>query len=721
MAILYLEDWERYPSAIADVHTKNETWVQQAYKFQAMGVANWYFHLALYNPALVGVDVYSENLTLDQKNMIMMECMANPWYIFREVLRIPDGEMKHYLEANRGNIAMFWCVLNSFITYVQQIRQTGKSLNTRFLIVAFHMFLAEGGTHILFTKGDLRRDEIKYYKKYRDCLPKWMWYLTPKDTDNQQEFTTLMNGNQTYSYVPQSSVEDANGVGRGKTPDFITVDEVPFLANAETSLSALLGSTGDSFKKARKFKKFHAILYTTTAGDLSTASGKFVYNNIKKKAMYFSEMLYDSRNRDDAIDVIMANSKCEDRAAPYVDISFNHLQLGITDAELRSRIAVANGSIDKTRRDFLGQWTFGSANNPIHEKLLKRIRDAINVKPINEIDDKYRFIVKYHKDPDYVKGRTTIMGLDTSNAIGRDAITGVMVDVETTEVLATFMVGESNLVTFSIWLAKFIQNHPNMTLIPEARGSWDGIRDQLLIELPMMGIDPGRRIYNRIVDAKDGTDSEKRTYREYSSGAPSERKYFPYRSMFGFPTSGTLRETLYVDIFKAATREGPTLIRDPMLIDELSGLVEKNDRIDHASSGHDDHVISWLMAHWLIRIGRNLEHYGINTRLVMGKLKFAAGDESPKQLAKVIKQDKLAIQILELEEKLNNARGGIEIKYLEAKIASLKSEVRNDDVTEVGSIDRKSDQAEADRAEEARQNHRPMTNYKFNPFTYKGR
>lgn len=720
MAILYLEDWERYPTAIPDFNTPNQSWVVLAHKYRLMGIKNWFFLLALQNPSLVGVDPYSPNLTSIQKELILIECQTNPWYLFREVLRAPDGDGMMALDANRGNIALFWCVLNSFITYLQQIRQTGKSFNTRFLVVAFHVFLAHGATHILFTKGDLRRDEIKNYKKYRRCLPKWMWYLESNDTDNQYEFTTMMNGNITYSYVPQNSKDDATGVGRGKTPDFINVDEPPFLSNAETSIPALMASTTNSFDKARKKKSFHAILYTTTAGDLSTESGKYVYEKIKKKAMHFSEILFDSTNRNDAVEMIMANSKCEDRSAPYVDITFNHIQLGYDDDWLRGKIATANGTIDQTRRDFLGQWTFGSSHNPLGEKLLKKIRDAINTRPIPIKHETRMYVIKYHLDPAEVKRRTSVLGLDTSEAIGRDAITGVLIDVETGEVLATFMIGEGYIPHFSAWFADMIEDHPNMTVIPESKSTWRSICDDLIIELSKRGIDPGRRIYSRIVDEAVGSSNDQREYREYSRGAPSERKYFQYRSKFGFPTNGTLREELYGKIFKEATRENPTLIRDSSLIDELSSLVEKNDRIDHKASGHDDHVISWLLAQWLLRRGRNLDHYGIDNRRVLSRTKTAAVEQTPKQLMQNMKQQRLQSELEKLIARMAAASSVIERKYLESRISSVKSELDVDDVSEIASVDNRSEAAREERkGTRTLNNTSSFRKSTFTPFTYK--
>jgi hypothetical protein len=721
MAILYEKDWDKYPDAIVHTESRNESWVKMAAKYRTMGVKHWYMMLALIQPELAKWDPFDPNLPEHIVQMMMLECEENPWYFFREIQRVPakSGGGSHPLRANRGNIAMFWCVMNSFITYVQQIRQTGKSLNTRAVVNYFHNVAARDSMHILFTKGDLRKEEIKEYKLMRDLLPKWMWYLHPKDADNQHEFTTLSRGNRTKSYVPQGDPEAANGVGRGTTPTLVTGDEVPFLPYAEISIPSLIAATTASFDEARANGSMHGILYTTTAGDLSTDSGKYVFEKIKSIAMFFSEILYDCVDRKDAVATIRANSKSE---APYVDISFNHLQLGYSDEWLREKIATVPASRDKIRRDYLGQWTFGSASNPIKEKILNKIRKSLNQEPITDKSNE-SYIVRYHVPKEEALRRKSVLGLDTSNAVGRDSMSGIMVDIETGEVLLAFSVSESNLIRFSMWFSKFMQEFKEMTVIPEAKSTWITILDYLLIDLPINGVDPGRRIYSRVVDRAEASEAAKRDYREYSHGIPTERKFFPYRSDFGFPTSGPLREALYIDIMPVATETTATMIRDASLIDELSTLVERRGRIDHASSGHDDHVISWLMTHWFLRSARNLDHYGINTRSILSRLRTMAA-ESPQESKRILKEEKLLNDIYLMEEKIDNSKSHMERKYLETKLKVMKSELKTVEVADSGvSIDKHSDTSRHNKQAAAKSKHRDQLfgGFKNNMFLNRGR
>lgn len=705
MAILYKKDWDKYPTAIADVHSANRSWVEMAFKLRAMGIDNWEWSLALIQPQLVGVDIWSKDLTLNQKIMILNECEWNPWYVLREVMRVPakSGGGFNYLGANRGNLALFWCFFNSFMVYLQQIRQTGKSLNVRILVVAWHTFWARGAQHILFTKSDLRVEEIKEYKLIRSLIPEWMWEPHYKDSDNQTAFTTLSRGNTTKTYIPATDEEGANKVGRGTTPTLVTGDEGPFLKHARISIVALLSATGASFREAEAKGAMFGVVFTTTAGDLSTESGKYFYNKIKRQSMHFAEFLYDCANREEAIATILANGAKEE---PRVDITFSHRQLGIEDSDLRKMIARSSGEVDQIKRDYMNQWTFGSAANPIPQDILDKIRKGINDSPLNDRNDKNQFIIRYHLPIAQVIARRAVLGMDTSNAIGRDAISGILTDVETGETLAAFTVSESNLSIFTMWLADLFELWPLMTLVPEAKSSWDGIRDRLLIELPNRGIDPGRRIYSRVVDDADNSEGDRRRYREYSQGHASERKYAPHRNQFGFPTSASLRDSMYGEIMREATKNAPGLIRDHMLVDELSSLVMKRGRIDHAASGHDDHVISWLMNQWFLRYARNYDHYGIPSQSVLSRLRHAALADDPKETSRMMKQEKIKRRVIELEARMENAKSAMEVAYYQTRVNSLRSELTEEDSSQIDSVDRASEKSREVRQSFAKEKYR---------------
>jgi hypothetical protein len=120
--VRFLKDFARYKAA-PDLKTTNTSFLRTAEIFRQQGIKNYYFLLQLNNPALVGVDPYDENLTHDQKLMVMHECETNFWYFLREVCKLrPDRQFL----ANRGNISFIWSYLNHITTYMIMPRQQGK-------------------------------------------------------------------------------------------------------------------------------------------------------------------------------------------------------------------------------------------------------------------------------------------------------------------------------------------------------------------------------------------------------------------------------------------------------------------------------------------------------------------------------------------------------------------------------------------------------------------
>ena len=107
--IVFKSDWRKYPNAIVDTKTPNQSFLKLAALYRDMGVEHYYFHLALLQPALQGVDPHDEdNLTLEQKAMILYECDNNPWYYLREIVLVKGAGMTIddcRFRANRSNIA----------------------------------------------------------------------------------------------------------------------------------------------------------------------------------------------------------------------------------------------------------------------------------------------------------------------------------------------------------------------------------------------------------------------------------------------------------------------------------------------------------------------------------------------------------------------------------------------------------------------------------------
>jgi L-rhamnose mutarotase len=245
--ILFKKDWKNYPSAIADYNTKNKSWVRLAAVYKQMGIENYNFHLALHNPLLVGVDPFDKNLTNDMIIMITEEAFSNPWYVLRELIRIPPlaGPDPVMLSANRGNISLFWLFFNHITTMLIQPRQTGKSVSTDSLMVTLLGILTLNTDINLLTKDDdLRVKNVNRIKSLLNLLPYYLNLRTKKDTFNTEKITINRLGNTYHTNVAQPSPRAALNLGRGMTIAINQIDEIAFVKNISVTLPAMLAAGG---------------------------------------------------------------------------------------------------------------------------------------------------------------------------------------------------------------------------------------------------------------------------------------------------------------------------------------------------------------------------------------------------------------------------------------------------------------------------------------------
>lgn len=697
--ILFEQDWEQYPTAIADWYTSNESFVRLAQLYESMGVKNYDFHLSLLNPSLQGVDPFSENLTIQQKIAILFECTQNPWYFFREVVRVPaqSGPVPNKLEANRGNIGLFWSFFNHIDVASIQPRQTGKSVSTDCLISDLMYFSNDNTTITMITKdNELRKKNIDRLKRIRDLLPKYLINLTAEDADNQIELTYKQRNNSYLTAVAQNNEAAANNIGRGLTSPILHSDEGPFTSWIQVTLPAALAAGTAARNEARANGRPYGNIFTTTAGKKDTREGRFMYDMIFGGAPWDERMAFDSKNETELRDKVLANCPgVEGRKGvkrALFNITLSHKQLGKTDEWLLDAISNVTGAThDMIDRDFFNRWTSGSLRSPLSTELNEIILNSVRTPTHLEFSvDNYClnwFIPENEKAERMAEGKF-VAGLDTSEAVGRDTIALVIVDVETLAVVATGTYNETNLIRISHFIGSVLIKYPNITLVPERKSTGAMIVDYLIIQLSAAGQDPFKRIFNSIVDE---ALTKPEDFQELSRALSvrTEGFYNTRKSSFGFKTNADSRTLLYTTILQNAAKNGGNAVHSDRLSTEIRGLVVKNDRIDHTSSGHDDHVIAWLLAHWLLSHGRNLQHYGINPGLVMsGVIRISEREETPQEMYRRETQARLLREAGELLDRLADERDVWVLAKLEGRLRAISGRLVDDgDASYVQSID----------------------------------
>lgn len=677
MSILFANDWKRFPNAIVDYETKNESFLRMASLYNEMGIKNSVFHLVLLQPELQGVDPYDENLSNETKIKIGLECKNNFWYYIREVVRIPVQGIPEPISyiANRGNLALSWCFFNSVDMALIQPRQTGKSVSTDCISVWLIYIGAVNTDVMLITKDDgLRVKNVERLKKMRDMLPGYLLDISNKDSDNTFKLTCLSLKNNYDTAVAQNSELAANNIGRGFTAPVRHIDEGPFIRFIGITLPAAMMAGVAARESALAHGKPCGNIFTTTAGKIDDRDGGYMWNFINKGSVW-NEILLDASNRDELITLIKNSSGGR---KVLINGTFSYQQLGKTDEWAYNVIVENNLSKEEADRDVFNKWTRGSQSSPLSVELNQRIKDSEQDPLFSEIT-KDSYIIKWYYTQEELletlNDTPIILGLDTSDAIGRDAIALVFTSAIDLSVIGAATINETNLLRFSRFLADVLIKYTNVTLIPERKSSAQAIIDAVIIFLTKEGIDPFRRMYNSLVDKKDEKPQD---FKELSTpmGKRGNQFYDKWKKTIGFNTTGSSRDLLYSTILQNAAKDAGHLVKDRSLSTEIRGLIIKNGRIDHGNDGHDDSVIAWLMTHWMLTYTKNLSHYGIDSNKTLSKVYGVGRQLTDLEEYEASKQVKIKEDMEILYDELTAATDEYTVAQLEARLAALANKVK---------------------------------------------
>jgi len=634
--ILFREDWQYYPTAIVDYNTTNKSAIILAQKLKIVGVENNLFFLALHNPELQGVDPFSPYLSLEQMAAIGIEIKNNPWYFFREIAKAPAiaGNQNSPIELNRANVALWWSFFNHITFLLVQPRQTGKSFSTDLLMELLYGFRCNNTQINLLTKDDkLRAENIKRLKDIYDELPPYLMLKSKTDSNNTEELSIKALGNSYKTHVPNASPKNALKAARGMTSPIFQIDEPPFQPNIDLSMPAALGAMGAAVDKAKLEGEPYGVILTTTAGKKDEKEGAYVYDNYVVKSAPWSDKFYDAKDAKELEAIVRRNAPYGGRYQIYAE--FSHRQLGKTDAWLKEVLERTNSTGDAANRDFFNVWTSGTSSSPLPTWILESLNKSVRDKEHEQIAAIGGYILRWYvperEMKQYLSTRKMVIGVDTSDASGGDDMSVVMTDVQSGAVVAVGSFNETNLINFARFLVYLLQTFTNATMIIERRSSAITIIDFMLEVLPQYGIDPFKRLFNWVVN-----EPFEHKERNEEFLLPMTRRspdlYVRAKKAFGFATSGsgeTSRTSLYSTTLLNAMKRCHMSVRDKQLTEQLTGLVTKNGRVDHADGKHDDLVISYMLTHWFLTMAKNLHQYGIESSevLIEAQVKRVSTDE----------------------------------------------------------------------------------------------
>lgn len=676
--ILFKNDWQYYPNAIADFNTPNKHFIRLAALYRDMGVHNHAFLLALHNPALIGVNPHDPNLTIEQIGDITAECKENFWYYIREVARVPGlvGGDPIPFKASRGNIALYWLFFNHIFTLLIQIRQTGKSVGMDTLNRYLTNVRCRSTDIYLVTKDDdLRSKNLSRLKEMESCLPYYFRLRQKNDLANNEEYTIKLLKNTYKGLIAQASPKAALSLGRGLTTGIVQFDEAAFLYNISISLPAALAAGIAARDQARDNDEPYGTVLTTTAGKIDDRDGSYVYDLLMKAAIW-GEAFLDAVDLKDLEDIIRKSSGGE----LMVNCTFSHRQLGYSDDWLRKVLEETKATGDAADRDLFNIWTSGSQTTPLDIRLLEIIKKSKRDDFYTEICAPYNYIIRWfvesNKIDSIMRSSMFVMSIDSSDAVGKDDIAMTLRDIKSGAIVAAGNYNETNILLFCQWLVTLFVKYANFVMIIERRSTGSAIIDTLILLLLAKNIDPFKRIWNKVVhEADEFKDRFKEINRELYARDPDV--YTRYKKLFGFATSGsgmTSRDELYSTTLVNAAKQTGNVVNDPKTVHQILNLEVRNGRVDHRQGGHDDNVISWLLSYWVISQGKNLGFYGINARdILIDATKDEA--ETPLDNYNQVEQKYIRQCIEETVEKIKEERDSFIIQKLEAKLRMLASKL----------------------------------------------
>lgn len=677
-----MEDWA-LQDALPDWTTSNKSALEMVSTLKAMGIENCFFFLALHDQSLKGLNPYSPDLTLEQKSKILKECRVNPWYMFRELARVPAaaGAPAEQLRFNRANICLWWLFYNHVTSILIQPRQTGKSLCSDFIKVEGLNFRAENTRINLFTKDDkLRRENVLNIKKILEAFPSWANMRDKSDLDNTEEITINKYSNSMKTHLPRSSERDAEKVGRGFTSPQHFYDEIPFQSWISVAYPASMSAMDAVIERAKKAGVDYGVVITTTAGRKDDRDGEFVYK-MCMSACRWSEKLYDVGNQKQ-LDFVVRKNSSDGTCTVYA--VFYHRQLGYTDEWAKEKIATTKGTKETAERDYLCKWTSGTATSPFTARQADKIRaSAIDVEHMEITPEGY--VIRWYYPEDRIEqmmaSNKYVIGMDTSEAAGGDDIGFFMIDTRTLKVVATAKINETNIITFAQWLSGFMLKYRNTILVPERRSTGSTIIDYLLKILPTKGEDPFKRIFNMVVH---DSDLDRERYDDIRGNYRNGDVLVRYRKLFGYATSGsgvTARSRLYSDTLWQIIKKLDCRFGDNDVVDQLLGLEFRNGRIDHKMGGHDDMVISMLLSYWFILYGKNFTFYNLAPYEIMTEIEDTSS-LTPMERMQLSEQKKYREELDTLAVQYTKERDEISLRRIEQKMRTLERKL----IMEAGEI-----------------------------------
>ena len=422
--------------------TTNKSFIEMSEYLKSRGIKNYRFMLVLLDPDLASIDPHDPNLSFLMKQKVLLECRRNPWYFFREVVRIPaSGEPSKFI-LNRGNMAFLYLTMMNFNTMTILSRQTGKSIGAACWVTYVFNFATTNSQISLLNKE--QRDSklnLARIRGIRDLLPPYLRFdaiyseMNGKKVKVSNTTTFLENAithNKLKTYGKARNQISAANLLRGETFNILWADETAFIAFMKDIYQNMVPAMSKATAIAKANNVPYGIMFTTTPGFLTTEEGKWSYQ-VMCNSTRFNEMWYDLTYMQ------IRNIVDSNRMSTFVLVQFSYQQLGYSEEWFAERVRESNWDWISIRREYLLEWSNESENCPFTKEELDTIEKFTkDPKKTVLIFGKYPLEI-YEEIPlkaNLVPKYPPIMGVDPAGGMSRDSSAITIIDSKTTRVFA---------------------------------------------------------------------------------------------------------------------------------------------------------------------------------------------------------------------------------------------------------------------------------------------
>lgn len=584
--------------------TNNKSFLEMHKFLEDSGISNNKFMLVLLDPDLARIDPHDPNLSRQAKTKVLRECLYNPWYFFREVVRIPDSGQATGVkfELSRGNLALIFCLMLNLNTFLEQPRQTGKTISSLcWYLYLFNFGTANAEMSFLNKKLEDSKLNLQRIREIRELLPPYLKMdqaFAPDGTrikgkNNVETLQHPVNANRIRTVPSARNKVAAASLMRGRTTPIIYIDEYGFIPYNSIIYTNMVPAYNTASKNAKRNGSPYGMLVTTTPGLLTTDEGQEAFT-MKETATPFSERWYDL-SKDQIFNIIDSNSNSN-----FVYIKYTYQQLGKSEQWFKDLCVTMRKDWDAIRREVLLEWSNSTENSPFRAEDLDTIKGLVK-QPIQTVLllNKYELRIYEKLNLKY----PPLVGVDVSGGYQRDSSAITVVDSFTTRVTAELNSNFISTPELAMVIHQIVSNWmPNAVVNIERNG---GFGSSVIARLLQTSI--RKNLFYTIKDKV----IEERVY------GTAIHKKTQKTKVYGSDSTKAERERL-MEILRDRVEYHKDKIISPIIYDELCGLeVKKSGKIEHSTNTHDDQVFSWLWALYIYYCGGDLmENWGITKRVL---------------------------------------------------------------------------------------------------------